>query len=206
MIEIEYELIKLNMNAVNSYLVYDKGESILIDPGSEKETFKILNVLKRSSTKLKYIINTHGHFDHIGGNEIIKNETGAEIAIHELDAKCLEDPSLNLSSYMGRSLRSVSADKILVADDVIKFGQESLKVLHCPGHTPGSISLYTEENNMIFSGDTIFANGVGRTDLPGGNARLLKESVEKLVELPEDTKVLPGHGPLSSISEFKSQN
>lgn len=178
----------------NCYLVWDeKGklphEAIVIDPGAEGE--RILEAIKQYSLKIIYIVNTHCHPDHIGANDFIKQKTGAELLIHSADLFLLEDSLVNLSPK-----------RLLKEGDKIELGSFALEVLHTPGHTPGSISLYLKEENLLFSGDTLFAGGIGRTDLPGGNFKHLENSIrQKLLKFPDETVVYPGHGPETSIGK-----
>jgi hydroxyacylglutathione hydrolase len=137
---------------------------------------------------IEWVINTHGHFDHIGGDGYFLN---AKVAIHELDAPILEngDAELSFSDFFDGNMHARKVDRKLKEGDEIN----GLRVIHTPGHSPGSICLYDEKNRILFSGDTIFAEGIGRTDLPGGSEENLKSSIEKLRGLKID-KLLPGHG------------
>lgn len=191
------------MNSENCYLVWDSKESIVIDPGSAKEVYQIKDKLEEFDLKLKYIINTHSHFDHIGGNQFLKSNYNTKLGISKKESKNLVDPEKNLSKYMGTVIKSPNSDFYLESKDTIYFGNEKLEIIYCPGHSQGSIALYNDKNDLLFSGDTIFKNGVGRTDLPGGNSDKLIESINKLVELPDNTIVLPGHGPKTTIKDFK---
>jgi glyoxylase-like metal-dependent hydrolase (beta-lactamase superfamily II) len=154
---------------------------------------------------LKYIINTHGHIDHIACNNLLKAKTKALLLIHRLDADMLVDANKNFSSFMGKVICSPPADKLLEEGDEISLGTLNLIVIHTPGHTPGGISLVS--NNMVFSGDTLFAGGIGRTDLPGGSyPDLIKSIKEKLLILGDDKTIYPGHGPDSTIGEERRTN
>ena len=164
----------------NCYLVVSKDELLIIDPGGGKE--KILKEAAKIKAKVKYIINTHGHPDHVFANEDIRKETGAKILIHEAEKDFIR----------------FKADKFLEDGDEIKIGNSVLKVLHTPGHTKGGICLLG--NNSVFTGDTLFKDGCGRTDLPGGSQEDLEKSLEKLKKIlkPEMT-VYPGHGEIFKI-------
>jgi hydroxyacylglutathione hydrolase len=191
--------------ATNCYLVrcQSSKEAIVIDPGGDVEP--ILNYIKQEGLNLRYIVNTHGHADHIQGNGELKAATGAKIIIHQEDAGMLDLPGKNLSRYTGEEFTSPQADCLVAEGDTITWGKESLQVLHTPGHTPGGISLVGD--GIVFTGDTLFAGSVGRTDLPGGSmAKLLFSIKEKLLILPPDTKVLPGHGPETTIGSEKEHN
>ena len=164
----------------NCYLVASKSELLIIDPGGEKE--KILREVATTKAKLKYIVNTHGHPDHIFANEEIRKETGAKILIHRAEKDFIE----------------FKADKFLNDGDEIKVGESTLKVLHTPGHTRGGICLLGSD--FVFTGDTLFKDGCGRTDLPGGSQEDLEKSLEKLKKiLKPGMTVYPGHGEIFKI-------
>ncbi|MFA5498505.1 MAG: MBL fold metallo-hydrolase [Candidatus Cloacimonadia bacterium] len=190
----------------NCYLLWDEksGESLLIDPADQSKEIKDFIEVKRLN--LKYIVNTHGHGDHIGGNRYFKElYPEAKIAIHSEDANFLLEPRLNLSQYFEVQIVSPSAELILEDGMEIQLGDQAIKVIHTPGHTKGGISLYTAP--YLFSGDTLFAESVGRTDFPGGSFTTLSDSIKnKLFTLPEETEVFPGHGDFSTISEEKKFN
>lgn len=166
----------------NCYLVYLDKESIVIDPGGYPDD--IIDFISKQKIKVKFIINTHFHPDHTFGNKILKEKTGAKILIHEKEKEYI----------------NFRPDKFLKNGDKIFIKNEFLKVLHTPGHTEGSISLFGE--NIIFSGDTFFKEGVGRTDLVGGSEEKLKNSLLKIFELIKDgTVVFPGHGETFEIKK-----
>ena len=189
----------------NCYITADKEtkDAVIIDPGGSVDD--ILDCIHKNDLEVKYIVNTHGHIDHIKGNEEIIDRTCAELLIHQKDARFLEDGKLNLSeSLVRRSIVSPTADKLLKDDSKIKFGNFSLKVIHTPGHTEGSISLLGENN--LFSGDTLFFRGVGRTDFPTGSRGELDKSLAKLSKLDSKIKVYPGHGPSGNLEDVKENN
>ncbi len=189
----------------NCYIVgEEEGYGAVIDPGSDAE--EILQVIEDININILYIINTHAHFDHIGANLEVKKETGAEILIHEQEQEFLVNPGKNLSELMGNlEITSSKADRLLKAGEKIEIGKIILEVFHTPGHSPGGISLYNKKENVIFSGDTIFKMGVGRTDFPGSSKEQLSKSIkEKLLCLPEKTDVYPGHGEKTTIGDFKA--
>ncbi len=178
-------------------------EAAVIDPGDEAD--KILMALAKKALKVKKIINTHGHFDHVGANRRLKEVTGADLLIHRLDAPMLAQLASNASAWGMRAENSPSPDKELEDGDTIKFGNMSFSVIHTPGHTQGGISLYGQE--CIFVGDTLFAGSIGRTDFPGGNFDTLISSIQqKLFVLPEETKVYPGHMGPTTIGIEKRSN
>lgn len=184
----------------NSWLVWDEAtkQAIIIDPSAPSE--KLYKFIKDNNLELTYIINTHGHADHIGGNAFFKKHFNVPIAIYTADAEMLVNSRLNLSAYVDVDISLPPADKLLNDNDIITVGEHTLQVIHTPGHTPGGICLYAK--GLLFSGDTLFYLDIGRTDLPGGSYEQEISSVKnKLFTLPEDTLVLPGHGPSSSIKD-----
>jgi len=189
----------------NCYLVGCKKskKAVVIDPGAEEEVDTIINLLQVNDFELKYIINTHGHIDHIAGNRVLKSKTSAEILIHKLDAEMLIDANKNFSSFLNQKICSPPADKLLEEGDEITFGSLKCKIIHTPGHTPGGISLIL--NDIVFTGDTLFAGGIGRTDLPGGSYDGIQKSIkDKLLKLGDCKIIYPGHGPSSTIGKEKN--
>ncbi len=183
-------------------------EAAVIDPGGDAG--RILSELSRHNLKLSKIINTHGHVDHIGGNRKLKEESQAELIIHTADASMLTSSGRNLSLLSGFAITGPAADRTVKEGDQIKVGNTvTLDVLETPGHTPGGISLKLDvgEKVLIFVGDTLFNGSIGRTDFPGGSYRQLIESIQqKLMVLPDDTEVYPGHGPGTTVGFEKAHN
>ena len=178
-------------------------EAVVIDPGDEAD--RILHALAESSLTAKFIINTHGHFDHVGANKRINEVTGAPILIHPLDAPMLNQLSASAAAWGLAADNSPKPDRELKDGDNVKFGNITLKVIHTPGHTPGGISLHSSD--FVFVGDTLFAGSIGRTDFPGGSFEVLKESIRnKLFLLGDHVKVYTGHGPPTTIGEEKRSN
>lgn len=174
----------------NSYLCRCEktGESIVVDPGISAEQL----LARFPDERITGIVLTHGHFDHIMCAAELREKTGASIYAHRLEAELLSDPAKNASSFFRTAPVSFSADALLEEGDEVRFGDCELAVLHTPGHSPGGISLLGE--GVLFSGDTLFSEGVGRTDLYGGDGRVLRESLARLFALPPETHVYPGHG------------
>lgn len=171
-------------------------DAIIIDPGLELplEADQIFDYIAQARLKIKLIVNTHGHSDHINGDGIFQEKYNVPIYIHRLDA----------SSLVGIENANFPSTVLLEEGNEIRFGDESLKVLHTPGHTPGSICLLGER--LVFTGDTLFAGGIGRTDFPGGSDSAIQLSLQKLAGLPEYLMIYPGHGPTSIIGEEKRVN
>lgn len=196
--------------STNCYILVceESRESAIIDPGFNKidEEF-VLEKICEQKLRVKYIINTHGHLDHISGNAKVKEETKAIIAVHYYDADMLTDPEKNLSRMLGLNIISPPADLVLRDGDKLRVGRHEIQVLHTPGHTPGSISLYLGEEKIVFTGDTLFAGSIGRTDLPGSSYEKLISSIKKkLLTLPDETRVYPGHGPETTIGVERREN
>ncbi len=181
----------------------DSAAAIIIDPGAEEK--KVRRALEAHKLKPGIIVNTHGHYDHIGADD----RFGVPIYIHSRDRAMLDDPMLNLSGMF--SLPAKVESKVITVDDgsLIEFEGIRLKVLHIPGHSPGGIALLLEKpkEKAVFTGDSLFCQGIGRSDLPGGDGGLLIRSIkEKLFTLDDDTLVYPGHGPKTTIGMEKASN
>lgn len=199
------ERIPAGIYAANCYLVACEKtkNAAVIDPGGDAQT--ILQKIKENGFKLEYIILTHGHGDHIGGVQEIKENSEAKILIHKEDEYLVKSASKNLSNLMSGPDVVFLADELLVDGQIINVGELELKVIHTPGHTPGGISIKTED--VVFTGDTLFANSIGRTDFEGGSFEEIISSIKnKLLIYEDDVKVLPGHGPESTIGMERSRN
>ncbi len=178
-------------------------EAAVIDPGDD--TDQILLALAEEKLKVKYILNTHGHFDHVGGNKKMKDATGAKIVIHPLDAPMLSSLAASASAWGLAAEDSPRPDQLVEEGDTVSFGNITLKVIHTPGHTPGGISFHTD--GKVFVGDTLFSGSIGRTDFPGGDfAALISAIKNKLFKLGDDVVVYTGHGPTTTVGREKRSN
>ena len=178
-------------------------EAAVIDPGDEAD--RILQALAESNLTTKLIINTHGHFDHVGANKRLNEVTGAPILIHPLDAPLLNQLANSAAAWGMTAENSPPPDRELQDGDEVTFGKVLFKVIHTPGDTPGGISLYTDSE--VFVGDTLFAGSIGRTDFPGGSFETLQASIQqKLFALSDDLKVYPGHNQTTTIGVEKRTN
>ncbi len=190
---------------VNTYIVIDPDsrDAVIIDPGAE--AMRILTEAEALDARPTLILNTHTHGDHIGANEAIKSAVMAPLAVHHLEAEYLMDPEVNLSASLGMPIISPPADILLEHGDRLLVGNLEVGVRHTPGHSPGGTSFLI--GNSLFCGDVLFRGGIGRTDLPGGDAERLLESIQReILTLPDDTKVYPGHGPSTSVGEERADN
>ena len=177
-------------------------ECVIIDPGDEGD--RILDEVKGLGFTVKLIVNTHGHSDHTGAVEFIKDSTGATYGIHQGDVHMLRSSILKIHSGNHSVL---DPDRLLEDGDILHVGGIDLNVITTPGHTVGSVCYYIKDMGMLFTGDTLFNGSIGRSDMPGGNGRQLMYSImNRLMTLPGDTKVYPGHGPDSSIGHEKLTN
>ncbi len=186
---------------VNCYILSSSqtGNAIIIDPGDDYP--KIKSFLEKHKLNPKFIVHTHGHIDHIQADD----EFGLAVYAHKLDVELLKDPDKNLSNFLSFPFKVNSPVKPLEDGDNITLDDISLEAIHTPGHTPGGICL--KAKNVVFTGDTLFAGSIGRTDFPGASGKQLIKSIkDRLLTLPDETLVYPGHGPFSSIGEEKREN
>ena len=190
----EYAAVSGGPLEVNTYVVYrpEEPECLLIDPGAEPEQVR----RAVGSRKVSAVLLTHAHFDHIlYASHWLKD--GVRLYLHEADLPMLSDPHLNMSVLIGHSLTLRKPDVLLHEGDVVSEAGLSLQVLHTPGHTRGSVCFLNE--NVLFSGDTLFYASRGRTDLPGGDEKEMRASLKRLLQMPSEWLVLPGHGSKTSI-------
>ena len=188
----------------NTYIIGDEAtkQAIVIDPGDEPD--RIMNEVKANGLQVNAIICTHAHFDHVGAAGDVKKATGANIILHKEDLETY-DRAKDQASFWGYSVDDLpQPDSYIGEGDEVKVGNLSFKVMHTPGHSQGGICLYGE--GIVVTGDTIFQGSVGRTDFPGGSIEKLKESFRRLLDLPENTHVLSGHGPETTIGNEKTGN
>ncbi len=198
----EIRAIHLGLIKTNCYLISTDKAAVVIDPGFKTEI--TADFLKANGGKDRMILITHAHFDHIGGAETLRDETGVEIGIGELDAPALRDTELNLSDKFHAHIAPFSADRTFCDGEKFSVGDIDFEVILTPGHTVGGVSYLSGES--LFSGDTLFAGAVGRTDMPGGSLKALKKSLKRLIALPEETKVYPGHGDFTTVGYEKENN
>lgn len=197
--------IPVGMLQTNCYIAADENtkETAVIDPAAEFEKIKLY--IESNNLKVKYILLTHGHGDHILAVNELREYSKAPVGIHEDDKEMLGDSNLNYSFMYNSKPVEEKCDFTLKDGDILRLGESELRIIHTPGHTMGSIGILFGKDLM--SGDTLFAEGIGRTDLPGGDYRSILESIkEKLFILPDETVVHPGHGPYTTIGNEKDNN
>ncbi len=204
----EWKQIPLGPLQTNCYVLSNQSKACLIfDPGEESE--KLSRFIKQKGLRPLAIILTHAHFDHIGAVDDIREEYAIPVYIHEKEAAWLPDPALNGSHLfkVGKLIKAKPADHIITGEKELRIGEFTFSILETPGHSPGSISLYFKDAELVVAGDALFSGSIGRTDLPGGNHQQLLDSIHsKLLALPEETAVLPGHGPATTIGQEMDSN
>jgi hydroxyacylglutathione hydrolase len=203
----KWERIPLGPLQTNAYILsHPNGTCIVFDPGSEGK--KLVNYIEKQSLTPLAILLTHAHFDHIGAVDDVRGKWNVPVYIHANEQEWLEDPVRNGSHFfLGEEVRVKRAEYLLTHEQKLEIGEFTLEVFETPGHSPGSVSYYCEELETVFSGDALFAGSIGRTDLPGGNHEQLLRSIhDKLLQLPEETIVLSGHGPETTIGAEMDSN
>ncbi len=201
-----FERITAGIYATNCYVIgcENTKQGVIVDPGGDAQ--RIMQTVAKNGLDIKYIILTHGHFDHIGALQEVKEQTKAPVAIHGEDAHMLQDPGKSLAALTGQNQGAVDPDILLKDGDVLKVGDLTLGIIHTPGHTAGGICIKIGRDVLI-SGDTLFEGSIGRTDLPSGDYDSLINSIKtKLMVLEEGTKVYPGHGGATTIAGEKKSN
>lgn len=202
-----FEIVVVGPLEVNCFILGCEAsrEGVVVDPGSEPE--KVLAAVERLGLTVRRVVNTHGHFDHVGGNRRVLAATGAELLIHGGDVPFLSRAADTAAMYGLSTENSPTPDRLLEDGMTITFGEYGMRVLHTPGHTPGGCCLYLESEGKVITGDTLFADGVGRTDFPGSSHEALIAGIRaKLLPLPEATVAYPGHGPSTTIGHEKRYN
>ena len=203
----EIKRLVLGLVRTNCYIVYSEEtkKAVIIDPAADSR--RIMEEISGLGIVPEAILLTHGHFDHMLAAESLKNGYQVPICVHKADAELVKHPDLNCSQQFLHMSYSISADEELEDGQNLRFLDGAFTVLSTPGHTEGSCCYYAKEDNILFSGDTLFQESVGRTDLPTGSAAKLVNSIrERLFVLPEDTLVLSGHGDQTTIGEEKQYN
>ncbi len=192
---------------VNCYIVWDKEsrDAVIIDAGGDAPLIE--REVRAQDLKVRYILNTHGHFDHVGADGEMKERFNAPLAIHSADAELLEKAPIHAGFFGLRAEAQPAPDILLDDNGVIEAGPLKIEVLHTPGHTPGGVCLYIRDEGVLFSGDTLFAGSVGRTDLEGGSTEELMHSIRtRLLTLGDSVRVFPGHGPETTIGDERGHN
>jgi hydroxyacylglutathione hydrolase len=202
-----HEVLPVGMLQCNCSVFGDEQtrEAIVIDPGDNVE--EILGIVKRHGLRVTLIVITHAHIDHVGGAAKLKTATGAPVLMNEDDEGVYSQLDMQASWLGVATPRRVEIDGAARDGDTLSFGSSGFTVLHTPGHTPGSISLWLPSESKVIAGDTLFRDSIGRTDLPGGDFRKILVSIrDKLLTLPEETLVVPGHGDTTTIGREKEFN
>jgi len=207
----EIKKFEFNPFPVNTYLLYDETlECVIIDAGMlhDEERELLDQFIEENQLKIKYLLNTHCHFDHVLGNAYIQKKYGVELMANEADSFLLDRVKEQALMFgVPISDEAITLNKNLNENDIVSFGNTSLHVLHVPGHSPGSLCFYVPNENCLFVGDVLFNGSIGRTDLPGGDyEELIKGIKDKLLILPENTTVYSGHGEETTIGKEKRTN
>lgn len=194
----------------NTYIVYDDTkECVIFDPGcyDERERQKLTDFIEREGLTPVKLINTHGHIDHMMGNAFVKSKYNIPFYMHQDDLPALRAAPQQAAMFGVRVVASPEPDHFLNEGDTLEFGNTKFDIYFTPGHSPGSISFYSEKDAYVIAGDVLFQGSIGRTDLPGGNFDTLEDSIQqKLYKLPEETVVYSGHGPETTIGQEKKNN
>ncbi|SMB80919.1 Glyoxylase, beta-lactamase superfamily II [Desulfonispora thiosulfatigenes DSM 11270] len=197
----------VGIHEANAYIIHEEGinEALIIDPGDGKKT--IVKYLDKNKLQLKGIVLTHYHYDHTSVANGLKKKYNCPIYAHKKELEGLGDPEINQSTTMHSNLISITPDIVLSDGDIINLGNLKLSVIHTPGHTPGGICLKVNDTNVIFTGDTIFSDDLGRTDLAGGSEILLKKTISnKVSQWTDETIIYPGHGETATMQEVRKKD
>lgn len=193
----------------NAYIISnDHNEALVVDPGAEAE--RLISHIKDKGLHPIAVLLTHAHFDHIGAVDAVRDYWRIPVYLHSSEKDWPADPQKNGSTFFpaaGRGITARAADELIEGEGDLSIGPFSFQVYETPGHSPGSVSLYNRENGIVFSGDALFAGSIGRTDLPGGDHDQLLQSIkDKLLSLPTETIIAPGHGPETTVGDEKRSN
>lgn len=202
-----FEIVVVGPLGVNCFILgcEETMEGVVVDPGADAG--RVLDRVRALGLSIRTVINTHGHFDHVGGNKEVLEATGARLMIHRDDTYFLSRAAEVAANYGLTTENSPPPDELLEDGMTVTFGECSMKVLHTPGHTPGGCCLLLEGEGKVITGDTLFAESVGRTDFPGSSHEALISSIHsKLLPLPDETQVYPGHGESSTIGRERRYN
>lgn len=204
---VQVRMLPLGPLQTNCYLIgcEETLQAAVVDPSWDGRA--IIATAENDGWEISHILLTHGHFDHVGGLTEVKNATGAPIFVHPADVDMLRNATMSAAFFGIRVAPPPSPDEMLADGQIIVVGNLELKVIHTPGHTPGHVSFHLPAYRILFDGDVLFQDGIGRTDLPGGDYTLLMQSLrEKLLTLPDETRVFSGHGPATTIGQERLSN
>ena len=194
----------------NTYVLFDETrDAVIVDPGcyENDEKQELTEFIESKNLKVKMLLNTHGHIDHVLGNTFVKDKFKVKLFIHKIDEPVMRAVKAYAGNYGFPLYQEASVDSYLEEGKTISFGTQQFKILFVPGHSPGHVAFYNEKEKIVIGGDVLFQNSIGRTDLPGGNFDTLINSIhEKLFTLPDDVVVYPGHGPKTTIGFEKVTN
>jgi hydroxyacylglutathione hydrolase len=194
----------------NTYVLYDDSlEAVIFDPGcyEKHEQNELMGFIEEENLQVKYLMNTHCHIDHVLGNAFIKNKFQVPLYIHEKEHAVLNSVLAYAPNYGFGGYQAAQPDFYISEDDIIQFGKTVLEIRFVPGHSPGHVVFYHKDTGICIAGDTLFRGSIGRTDLPGGDHQTLLNAIKKnLFSLPEETKVYPGHGEMTTIGFEKEHN
>lgn len=189
----------------NCYILADEaGNAVVIDPGGTPD--EIASVIQQNNLTVEAILNTHGHIDHVGANAEMRRRTGAPVSIHEADAPMLSSALLCGARWSNLDYEEHTHDHLLVPGEKCSTGHFQFEIYHTPGHCPGCVCLVLPEDKIVFSGDLVFMDSIGRSDLPGGDEAVLFESLRWFLTLPDDYKVYPGHGAATTVARERASN
>lgn len=203
----EVEQLPLGPLGTNCYILELNKKALLVDPGAEAD--KLIRMIERREIRPIAILLTHAHFDHIGAVDEVRDHYDIPVYLHEKEKEWLGNPELNGSTFFSMAtppIRAKEADHFINLGNM-NIGDFNFEARHTPGHSPGSVSFVFEEHGFVIAGDTLFQGGIGRTDLPGGDYSTLIQSInEQIISLPDDTKVCPGHGGMTTVKNEKATN